>query len=243
MNKPLSMLIASILVSVSALAANPTTDNNTNHTYQDTVQDAFKAAADGNHQRSIEIFEGFAERGDSDAMIQLGMVYQTGRGVEPDYTKAMDWFMQAMKKSNQEAPGNIGVLYRDGLGVEKNRKIAYTLFLYTNMYGLGGRSTQERAVQNIKLEYKEQPLEDIQEALCYTWPYVKAYMNQRGPVEIDSKLLPTEKSPRIKDHDWWKGPNHYRTLYDCPAPWNYAAKAQPNSDVKPATDTAEPPKP
>jgi hypothetical protein len=182
---------------------------------------AIAAERSGDHKQAIELFTVLADSGDSLAMIHVGNKYYSGDGVEVDYTKAMDWWLRAFHANNGDAPGNIGVLYRDGKGVKQNRKIAYTLFLATHMEGLGSESTQMRVNNHLRREAAELPPTDIEEALCYTWEYVLAYIDARGQLaEPPAEVLPSSGKTRLKDNHWWLDSERANLSFDCVAPWN-----------------------
>lgn len=59
-----------------------------------------------------------AAQGNTDAENNLGVLYISGLGVEPDYKKAFDWFMKAASHGEPTAAFNIGRMYAGGAGVE-----------------------------------------------------------------------------------------------------------------------------
>ena len=61
-----------------------------------------------------------ADKGDAEAMYNIGHLYEKGHGVEQDYIEAMRWFRKAADKGNAEAMFNIGVLYERGRGVKQD---------------------------------------------------------------------------------------------------------------------------
>ena len=61
-----------------------------------------------------------AEQGDADAQYNLGVRYQTGRGVKQDDAEAVNWYRQAAAQGNATGQNNLGVMYRDGHGVKQD---------------------------------------------------------------------------------------------------------------------------
>lgn len=166
-------------------------------------------------------WEALAKKGDVKAMISLGVMHHTGDGVDVDYTKAMDWYLQAYAKNNGDALNNIGVLFRDGLGVPKNEKIAYLLFLGVHMQGLGTEATQMRAGRSLGRLAQSLQKEDLHEALSYTWVYVNQVVKSRGKdLKVGKDVLPTGKRPRIRDNNWWLDSERKRMDFESPAPWD-----------------------
>lgn len=51
---------------------------------------------------------------------RIGVMYESGTGVEQDYTQALEWYEKAADLGQITAMGNIGALYMDGNGVEQD---------------------------------------------------------------------------------------------------------------------------
>ncbi len=162
-----------------------------------------------------------AGRGDTLAMISLGLAYHQGEGVPQDYAKAMDWYLKAYAKKDGDALNNIGVMYRDGLGVSKNEKVAYLLFLAVHMEGLGTEATQYRAGRNLSRLADSLPQESVFEALSYTWAYVDQIVRSRGQdLAIGPDVLPAKHRPRIRDNNWWMETERKGMDFASPPPWD-----------------------
>ncbi|MFT6332659.1 MAG: tetratricopeptide (TPR) repeat protein [Lentimonas sp.] len=177
-------------------------------------------AQEDKFQKKTKKFYEMAQKGDSKAMLTLGNIYYEVK----EYDAAMKWYLAALKKKEPDSYNNIGVMFRDGLGVPKNRKIAYDLFLYTHMMGLGDEGTQYRANSNLRGEVSDLARDEIREALCYTWSYVLFHINSGGNI----KSIPKEVKPlknnnlrtRLKDANWWSDREKKNMNFLCPKPWN-----------------------
>lgn len=55
--------------------------------------------------------------GDAEAMYQVGVLYETGDGVEQSYDEALFWYQKAAEQNHLEAMNAIGWFYRKGLSV------------------------------------------------------------------------------------------------------------------------------
>ncbi|PWG73688.1 hypothetical protein DF186_21760, partial [Enterococcus hirae] len=62
------------------------------------------------------------------AMHNLAVLYADGRGGEPDFVKAAEWFTQAAELGLVDSQYNLGVLYARGLGIPRNLGEAYKWF-------------------------------------------------------------------------------------------------------------------
>lgn len=170
-----------------------------------TGEAACRLMEQGQVEEALKIFEQLAEKGDDQAMVQLGIYYYQGEGVERDYVKAMDWFLGAFTNQNADAFVNLGVMHRDGNSVPKNKKIAYCVFLTTHMCGLGSQSTQRRSNGCLRRIIEELSNEEIKDCLSnYTLEYVMAYIEAKGEMEgIPDRYKPSMDNPALRDLDWW----------------------------------------
>lgn len=205
-----------------------------------TAEMAIAADRGGDTQEAIRQFEVLARRGDERAMITLGVKYHQGKGVQVDYSKAMDWYLKAYDKRNGDALNNIGVMYRDGQGVSTNSQIAYLLFLAVHMAGLGDEDTQYRAGSCLSRLAIALPQQEINQALCFTWNYVDQVVHSRGTnTVVRNDVLPSPDRPRIKDNNWWLDSEKARMTFDCQPPWDQEAQPPAGAYGAPADGRAE----
>ncbi len=170
-----------------------------------TGMHAVRLMDQGKSKEAIQILENLAAKGESKSMVQLGLYYYEGTGVEQSYPQAMDWWLQAFTNQNADAFTNLGVMHRDGLGVPKNHKIAYCVFLTTHMCGLGSQSTQLRANRGLRRAIHELSNEEIKDCLSnYTLGYVTAYLEAKGNMTgIPEEHRPSKENPALKDTGWF----------------------------------------
>lgn len=86
------------------------------------------ASREGDMATALKDLTPAAEAGNADAQGRLGEMYQTGRGVDTDYEKALYWLQKAADQGNARAYLNLGLIYKNGLGVEKNDEKAKASF-------------------------------------------------------------------------------------------------------------------
>jgi len=55
-----------------------------------------------------------------DAQLNLGCMFERGRGVKQDFAQAVRLYRLAAKQNDAVAQRNLGCMYRDGLGVQKD---------------------------------------------------------------------------------------------------------------------------
>lgn len=170
-----------------------------------TGMDASRLMQEGKTTEAIKAFEKLAVNGDAKAMVQLGLYHYEGTGVQQDYQRAMEWFLQAFRINNADAFVNLGVMHRDGQSVPKNKKIAYCVFLTTHMCGLGTESTQIRSNSCLRRIVNELSKDDIKDCLSnYTLGYMTAYIEAKGDMSgIPDKYKPSKENPALRDLGWW----------------------------------------
>ena len=74
-------------------------------------------------------------------------MYDYGKGVEQDYSKALEWYNKAVNAGNAAAMCNIGRMYECGKGVEQDYSKA--LEWYTRSYNSGCKDVS-KGVERIK---------------------------------------------------------------------------------------------
>jgi uncharacterized protein len=75
--------------------------------------DAYNA---GDYKRAIDEWMPAAAQNDPTALFNLGQVYRLGKGVEPDFAVAEDYYKRAAALGHVIAEGNLGALYLDTNG-------------------------------------------------------------------------------------------------------------------------------
>src|SRR5208283_752417 len=58
-----------------------------------------------------------AERGDAHSQVNLGVMYEHGKGVPQDYSEALKWYRKAAEQGNAIGQAYLGVMYDQGKGV------------------------------------------------------------------------------------------------------------------------------
>ena len=81
------------------------------------VRTGIAAYARGDYPRAMREFEAGAEKGDPQALYNLGVAYAEGKAVPADRAKAIDLYRQATAHGSVLAAYNLGQAYRKGEGV------------------------------------------------------------------------------------------------------------------------------
>ena len=81
----------------------------------------------------MEYYLKAAEKGNDNALFNIGLLYDNGERVEQDYSKAMEYYLKAAEKGNVDAFYNIGYLYENGYGVEQDHLKAIEYLALLNL--------------------------------------------------------------------------------------------------------------
>lgn len=127
--------------------------------FASTMEDGVQAYDAGNFLTAKRIFQQYAELGDPISQRYLAEMYDRGRGVHQDYSKAIIWYKKAAKQSDLRAQYLLGVKYVNGHGVKKNEKAAYAWF------AIAFNAGYLKAADPLKFLNRTMPLKERQEAL------------------------------------------------------------------------------
>lgn len=94
--------------------------------------------------KAFELFKSLAEEGFYESY--LANCYLTGKGCEKDYQKALEYYLVAAKKKDDEAFYQLGCIYDYGLGVEENKEKA-------NEFYMKAMDNHADAAYNLALSY------------------------------------------------------------------------------------------
>ena len=83
---------------------------------------------DGDNEKALEWYEKGAEQGNAVCMVNAGMMYRDGIGVEQDVEKALEWFEEGALAGESKGYLGIGMVYCDGTGTEQDVEKALEWF-------------------------------------------------------------------------------------------------------------------
>lgn len=73
-----------------------------------------------NYEAALDAWRPLAEQGVADAQYGIGFMYESGWGVEEDFSQAFRWYQLAAQQGHVQSQYNLGMLYREGKGVARN---------------------------------------------------------------------------------------------------------------------------
>ena len=108
-SKVLTLLI-SILIGFNSIAQTPKelVDRGDNYYFA------------GNYTEAIKWYRQAANKGDSNAQLNLGICYYYGNGVARDFAEAVKWYRKAAEQENGDAQLALGKCYQKGKGVNQS---------------------------------------------------------------------------------------------------------------------------
>jgi TPR repeat protein len=108
-------------------------------------EDGMSAFSHGDGATALRLWQPLAEQGDANAQFELGVMYESGRGVPPDYPAAMKWYLRAADRGHAFAKLSLGAMYENGEGVPQDFVQAHKWYNLA-VAGLPASETEIRAV-------------------------------------------------------------------------------------------------
>jgi TPR repeat protein len=138
--------------------------------YADEFEDGRAAYDRGDFKTAMELWRPLAEKGNTKAINNIGLLYANGQGVSADSEEALDLFTEAAEQGNSAAQRNLGLIYQNGQGVERDPVVAS---MWYNIGSASGDTRASRQGRRLKASMNiAQRLES--ERLAYEW-MVKNY--------------------------------------------------------------------
>lgn len=135
--------------------------------------EAAKAYAEGKIAKAKKIWEEQAANGDGQAMNNLGVLYDQGKGVDPDVGQAINWFARAARAGNPAGMSNYGRMLEQGRGLPANPEEA------ARWLDLAARQGQPEAQYNLGYLYENGRGVPKDDAAAAAWYSRAASQNQR----------------------------------------------------------------
>jgi TPR repeat protein len=88
--------------------------------FANSSEKGWEAYSRGDYQVALEEWWPLASSGNAAAEFNLGLMYETGKGVAQDYAVAAKWYRKAAIHGSASAQNNLGYLYVRGRGVPRD---------------------------------------------------------------------------------------------------------------------------
>ncbi len=103
----------SVLTVLLSLASVPAIAQSSNKIFNDGVA-AFQS---GDYATALKLWMPLAEKDDTEAQRNIGIMFQQGLGVPQSDVEAANWYRRAAENGHARAQQNLGVMYEEGNGV------------------------------------------------------------------------------------------------------------------------------
>lgn len=111
----------SSLINLFSKSENKSKTKNVKVTTFDKALEYYNA---GNFLEAMNLYKKAANKGNATAMLNIGLLYENGKGVSQSSSEALIWFNQAASKNNTDAMTKIGEYYEEGKGADKKIDLA-----------------------------------------------------------------------------------------------------------------------
>jgi hypothetical protein len=81
-----------------------------------------------NFSTALQVWKESATKGDAQAQVYVGEIYEKGLGIAPDYAQAAIWYQKAADQGYARGLSNLAYLVEQGLGVPKDPLKALNLY-------------------------------------------------------------------------------------------------------------------
>lgn len=139
-------------------------------------QTGVEAFGRGDYQTAFQEFQVLAMQGHVDAQNNLGVLYNTGKGIPQNYAEAAHWYLLAAERGHPDAQTNIAVLYAEGAGVPQDWLHAYAWFNLAAAQGIDvARTNRDLIAERLSPEQlsKAQQLFLMAPALAQSTPVLE----------------------------------------------------------------------
>ncbi len=114
-----------------------------------------------NRQFTVQLYHEKAQKGDTNARYQLGVLYLNGNGALQDFEEAVKWFRLAAEKNHALAQYQLGKMYRAGFGVDIDLEKSY---MWLNLSAAAGSERAALARDEVMRKLSPEQLKQAQSA-------------------------------------------------------------------------------
>ena len=114
----------------------------------DHLKEGTSAYKEKNFAVALKELQPLADKGNAEAQLFVGFMYDNGEGVPTDYLQAALWYGKAAEQGNAGAQYNLGMMYANGLGVSQDWVQALKWFNLAAL--LSGDQTYAKAAKQVE---------------------------------------------------------------------------------------------
>ena len=143
-------------------------------------QEGVAAYKSGNYLAALTKLKPLATKGDVDAQVFLGFMYDRGQGVQQDCQQALAWYLKAAAQGDAQVQSKLGLMYGNGHGVPQDLVQAY------KWYSLAASACNEDAKENRKMVERMMSSEQIKEAQKLAGAWLAKHKMHTQPAALQS---------------------------------------------------------
>ncbi len=129
----------------------------------DELSEGFAAYQHGDYMTAYKLCLPWAQQGNGDAQMLIGLMYANGNGVDQSWPLAARWYQQAADQDQDVAENNLGQMYAAGRGVRRSYIQAARLYWQSADQG------NPRAQYNLAVAFREGQGVDQDNVKAYMW--------------------------------------------------------------------------
>ena len=138
------------------------------------LEEGMVAAEGGDYATALTLWRPLAEKGDSGAQYDLGVLYDEGHGVPQDYAEAVKWYQLSAEQGLAAAQGKLGFMYTFAKGVPQDYAAAAKWYKLSAEQGL---ATAQVALGVLYANSRGVPQDDLS---AYLWFSLAAAQGDQG---------------------------------------------------------------
>jgi len=130
----------------------------------------------GLNAQQIELYRISAEQGDASAQFKMALMYDRGKGMPQDYSKAVKWLRKSAEQDFVKAQYNLGCMYDSGQGVLQDHAEA------TKWYRKAAERGFASAQKNLGAQYGLGQGVPQNDGEAFVWSSIAAISGDEGAV-------------------------------------------------------------
>lgn len=146
----------------------------------------------GDYSAAMDEWRPLAEQGNVTAQLQIGWLYDNGKGVTRDQVEAARWYRLAAEQGHEIGQFNTGLMYEKGLGVRQDHAEA------TRWYRLAAEQGHKSAQFNLGVMYYGGKGVTKDYTTAYIWFSIAATNGVNGAVRardiVQRRMSPSDLS-------------------------------------------------
>jgi len=144
--------------------------------YNSSLGDWDTRLVSGLNAQQIELYRISAEQGDASAQFKMALMYDRGKGMPQDYSKAVKWLRKSAEQDFVKAQYNLGCMYDSGLGVSQDHAEA------TKWYRKAAERGFASAQKNLGAQYGLGQGVPQNDGEAFVWSSIAAISGDEGAV-------------------------------------------------------------